>query len=205
MAQRLSLQLLALGLPRDDTQTVLKGGLQSLDPDKRSRYVVDPTGFIAQTNDPKFKLYTDRVLMRNVDPALNTGNYFAERILSHEAAATVACQYVTSKPKPRLVTIIAPTEDLRYLGGINGRLPRVYNSLLLSASIDSTAKDQITEDAVTTILLNPTAASTLSLIKRLRLEIGTGPDTLQYQTKVADYLWFSSSPAVSLLRRVMDY
>jgi hypothetical protein len=211
MAQRLSLQLLAMGLPIEDSQTVLKGGLQSLDPDKRSRYVVDPTGFIAQTNDPKFKLYTERVLLKNVDPDVNTGNYFAERILAHEAAATVACRYVMSKPKPRLVTIVAPTEDLRYLGGINGRLPRVYNSFLSSSASSSTTSnnsevdDQITNDAVTTILLNPTAASTLSLIKRLRLEIGTGPDTIQYQTKVADYLWFSSSPAVSLLHRVMDY
>lgn len=197
MAKSSSVRLLAMGLPNADSDTVLKGGLQSLEAEKRSQYVMDPNGFIAQTNDPKFKLYTDRVLLRNAT-STNTGNYFAERILAHEAAATAAVRFVTQTPAPRLLTIVAPTEDLRYLGGINGRLPRVYNSV---ASSD----DAITDDDVTTILLNPTAASTLSMTRRIRLEIGTGPDTLQYQTKVADYIWFSSSPPVNLLHRVMDY
>jgi hypothetical protein len=36
------------------------------------------------------------------------------------------------------------------------------------------------------------------------LEIGTGPRTLEFQTKVADYLWFSSMPKVNLVTRLMD-
>jgi hypothetical protein len=54
------------------------------------------------------------------------------------------------------------------------------------------------------VLLNPTAAETLSESNYLRLEIGTSPDTLEYQTKVADYLWFSSSPKVNMVHRMMN-
>ena len=61
------------------------------------------------------------------------------------------------------------------------------------------------EGAITTILLNPSAEETLSMSRFLRLEIGTTPRTLQYQTKVADYLWFSSMPKVNMLPRMMNY
>ena len=54
------------------------------------------------------------------------------------------------------------------------------------------------------VLLNPTAAETLSESNYLRLEIGTGPENLAYQTKVADYLWFSSSPKVNMVHRMMN-
>ena len=62
----------------------------------------------------------------------------------------------------------------------------------------------VDDDAVTTILINPSAQKTLSQSKFLRLEIGTGPSTIEYQTKVADYLWFSSIPKVNLLPRLMN-
>jgi hypothetical protein len=36
------------------------------------------------------------------------------------------------------------------------------------------------------------------------LEIGTGPATLTSQAKIADYLWFSASPKVNLIPRLMN-
>lgn len=45
--------------------------------------------------------------------------------------------------------------------------------------------------------------STLSLSRYLRLEIGTAPENWAVQTKVADYLWFSSVPKVNMLPRLM--
>ena len=116
----------------------------------------------------------------------------------HEAAATAAAKYAVDRPES-LVVIVAPIPDLRYLQGINGRIPRV--AAALSGGLST---NKITDDAVTTILLNPTAEETLSKSRYLRLEIGTGPETLEYQSKVADYFWFSSSPKVNMIPRLMN-
>jgi len=96
-----------------------------------------------------------------------------------------------------LVVAVAPISDVRYMGGPNGRLPRVCKFVNpLATGID--------ESAITTILLNPSAKETLSMSKFLRLEIGTTPQTLKYQTKVADYIWFSAIPKVNVLPRMMN-
>jgi hypothetical protein len=192
------MNLLAMSPEISDVQVTRSRGLQEVNPDRRSAYVVDAEGFIAVPNDPKYQLYTDRSLFKDFEPRGSSdtgGNFFAERILVHEAAATAAATFAASRPES-LVAIVAPTPDLRFLGGINGRIPRVCRAL--------NPASKVTDDAVTTILLNPSAEETLSRTRYLRLEIGTGPDTLQYQTKVADYLWFSSSPKVNLIPRLME-
>jgi hypothetical protein len=169
--------------------------------------VTDAQGFIALSQDPAFKLYIDRSLLKDYDQdnvdigsgkdtGDGRGNFFAERILVHEAAATVAAKYAVSRPES-LVAMVAPTPDLRFLRGINGRIARICKFLNPEAN-------KVTNNCVTTILLNPTAKETLSKSRFLRLEIGTGPKTLAYQTKVADYLWFSSMPKVNLITRLMD-
>ena len=96
--------------------------------------------------------------------------------------------------------VIANVADVRFLNGINGRIPRVYAKLRSNENGNS----QVTDKSVTTILLNPTATDTLSKSKFLRLEIGTSPEVLAYQTKVADYLWFSFTPKVNQLPRLMN-
>jgi hypothetical protein len=222
--------IIAMGLSREDEQVVQKGGIQNVNPISREKYVKDPNGFIATTNDPKFKLYTDRSLLKDrllvakkdspLTEAISEGNYFAERILRHEAGATLVSQYAidhrASADDCCLIAIVAPINDVRYLGGINGRIPRIHQYLSTNISNESSTSTTTTTTTVpesslvsmndiTTILINPTAMDTLSRTVRLRLEIGTGPDTIPYQTKIADYLWFSSSPSVNLLPRVMDY
>lgn len=92
--------------------------------------------------------------------------------------------------------ILSAFERVRFLGGANGRVLRVYQFL----SPDS----KISEEAVTSILLNPTAKKTLSQNNYLRTVIGTAPEDRPYQTKVADYLWFSSAPQVNMLPRMMN-
>jgi Haem-binding uptake, Tiki superfamily, ChaN len=198
MAQSSGMKLLALAPEVDDVKVTRARGLQNVDPDRRAAYVVDPEGFVAVPNDPKYQLYTDRSLFKDFEPADSKdtiGSFFAERILVHEAAATAAASYAMKNPES-LVAIVAPTPDLRFLGGMNGRIPRVCRAM--------NANSKVTDDAVTTILLNPTAEETLSRTRYLRLEIGTGPDTLPYQTKVADYLWFSSMPKVNMIPRLME-
>jgi hypothetical protein len=206
-AKSKKLDILAMAPEVQDIKAVRAQGLQNVDPARREQYVVDAEGFIAQPQDPAYKLYTDRSLLKDYDENyvnLSTGkdtgdgrgNFFAERILVHEAAATVAAKYAVSRPES-LVAMVAPTPDLRFLRGINGRIARICKHLNPEAN-------KVTNDCVTTILLNPTAKETLSKSRFLRLEIGTGPKTLAYQTKVADYLWFSSMPKVNLITRLMD-
>ncbi len=206
-AQKKRLSLLALAPEAQDLDTVRKGGLQTLDPERRETYVADAQGFIALTQDPKFKLYTEKSLFKDFTPSsaavasdassakAEQGNYFAEKILVHEACATCISKWATSRPNSLVITV-APISDVRFLGGINGRVPRISQFLNKESLVD--------DEAVTTILLNPNAKETLSESKWLRLEIGTSPDNWAYQTKVADYLWFSSMPKVNMLPRMMN-
>jgi hypothetical protein len=199
-AKEKSLELLAMAPEPQDVQMARSQGLQNVPPERRSNYVLDPDGFIALSQSPKYRVYADRSLLKDYEP-LNAndkaGAFFAERILVHETAASVAASYAVQRPDS-LVTIIAPTPDLRFLQGINGRIARIC------AFLNAKTTNKVTENAVTTILLNPTAKETLSLSRYLRLEIGTGPATLTSQAKVADYLWFSASPKVNLIPRLMN-
>ena len=194
-----NLNLIALAPEREDIETARKQGLQFVDSERRSSYVVDPDGFISLTQDPRFKIYTDRSLLKDFSPRSDketAGNFYAERILVHEAGATAAAKYASSRPDS-LVVSITPVNDVRFLNGINGRIPRVFSK-------QRPDDGKVTENYVTTILLNPTARDTLSKSNYIRLEIGTSPDILDYQTKVADYLWFSSSPKVNQIPRLMN-
>ena len=152
LAKSQNVKLLALAPEVNDADTVRTKGLQNVDPERRATYVVDSQGFISLTQDPKFKLYTDRSLLKDFEPIDakdQQGNFFAQRILVHEAAATVLAKYAVSRPNS-FVAVIAKTPDLRFLGGINGRIARVCQYL-------NPESNKVTNDAVTTILLNPTA------------------------------------------------
>ena len=209
-AKEMSLDFLALSPEYGDIEAARTNGLAAVDIKRRQSYVPDAQGFISMTQDPRYKLYTDRSLLKEFAPTKGDDSvkgFFAERIFVHETAASVVAKYAVDKPES-LVTILAPTPDVRYLQGINGRIPRVYGSLVKqnneNGANPQTVTNKVSDNAVTTILLNPTAAETLSAGRFLRLEIGTGPETLDYQAKVADYLWFSSSPKVNLIPRMMN-
>ena len=194
-----SVPLIATSPEFDDIRKARNEGLQNVRADRRASYVLDTEGFIALSQDPKFRLYTDRSLLKDFEPLNNSdkpGDFFAERILVHEAAATALAKFASGRPDS-LVAMVAPMQDLRFLGGINNRIPRVCEFL-------NKDKNKVNDNAVTTILLNPSAEETLSKSRFLRLEIGTGPETLDLQTKVADYLWFSSMPKVNMIPRLMN-
>ena len=197
LAKSKQLKLLALSPEKEDIQTVQTQGLQNVDPQRRSQYVIDAQGFIEQTQDPFFKLYTEKSLLRTYVESNTTkvSDFFAERILVHETVATAISKYAVFHPKSLVITV-APIQDVRYMGGPNGRIERISHVLSPECSID--------DQSITTILLNPSAEETLSKSKFLRLEIGTSPDNRAYQTKIADYLWFSTMPKVNMLPRMMN-
>lgn len=114
----------------------------------------------------------------------------------HETGATAVAKYAAARPES-LVIFVAPIEDVRFMGGYNGRLERISRFL-------NKEENKVIDDCITTILLNPSAKETLSLSRYLRLEIGTAPTNIDYQTKVSDYLWFSKMPKVNLIPRLMN-
>jgi hypothetical protein len=197
-AKSKQLSIIACAPELSDAKSVRTGGLQSITEEQRVKYVADAEGFIAWTQDAKNRVYTDKSLMKDFAPINDKdapGNYFAEKILTHETMATAIARYAVRHPGT-LVVAVAPLKDVRYFGGANGRLARVCKYIKGDTNID--------EEAVTTILLNPSAKETLSKSNFIRLEIGTRPDLLKYETKVADYLWFSSMPKVNMIPRMMN-
>lgn len=192
------LKLIACSPEVVDIVTVRQEGIQNVNPERRSNYVLDSQGFIDWTQAPKNRMYTDKSLLKDFeaqDPKDSPANFFGERILVHETIATTIAKYAVQHPKT-LVIAISQIKDVRFMGGPNGRVVRVCKALSPDMVVD--------EDAVTTILINPSAEETLSQSKFLRLEIGTAPSLLQYQTKVSDYLWFSTMPKVNMLPRLMN-
>ena len=200
-AKAKQLKLIATSPEPIDVQTVRTQGLQNVDPERRSQYVLDSQGFIDWTQDSKNKLYTEKSLLKDWKPLdekeTTPGGFFAEKILVHETIATRMANYaLLDDKKGSLVINVGSIADLRFLGGPNGRIARICKAIKPDAIVD--------DSAVTTILINPTAEETLSQSKFLRLEIGTAPQNLAYQTKVADYLWFSQMPKVNMLPRLMN-
>mmetsp|Transcript_2348 Transcript_2348/g.3447 ORF Transcript_2348/g.3447 Transcript_2348/m.3447 type:complete len:484 (+) Transcript_2348:95-1546(+) len=191
------LSMVALAPEAEDMRVVRKDGLQNVNIERRTNYVVDAQGFIELTQDARFKLYTEYSMLKGFVPQSaedKPGDFFSERILWDEAVATAAARWAVIRPDS-LMVIVAPFDRLRYMGGVNFRLPRVCKALQKDSKVD--------EEAVTTILLNPTAQETLSQSRYIRLEIGTAPTNVAYQSKLADYVWFSSMPKVNTIPRMM--
>jgi hypothetical protein len=198
LAKSKNIKLIACSPEYVDITTVRQEGIQNVNQERRSNYVVDSAGFIEWTQDPKNRMYTDKSLLKDfvpLDQKDAPANFFGERILVHESISTTIAKYAVSHPKTCVIAI-SQIKDVRFMGGPNGRIVRICKAINPSMTVD--------EDAVTTILINPSAEETLSQSKFLRLEIGTAPNLLQYQTKIADYLWFSTMPKVNMLPRLMN-
>lgn len=164
-ARQASLELIAMAPEVNDIKIVREEGLQNLSPERRSIYVTDPEGFIGQTQDPKFKLYTERSMMRDfvsLDENDSTANFFAERILVDEAVASSAARWAILRPDS-IVIVVAPITNVRFMGGANGRVERICKFLSPDTQID--------EESITTILLNPNAEVSNDIISQVNYQI----------------------------------
>lgn len=165
--------LIALAPLYTDLVKVRQNGLQSLDIATRETYVVDTKGFISMVQSPRFKLYTNKSLLKEYDASNfisrsgeddDIANYFAEQILSDEAVATASAKWALlaktrsadkgNNDNNSLMIILSAFERVRFLGGANGRILRVLQFL--------SPDEKISAEAVTSILLNPTAQVSLS-------------------------------------------
>lgn len=150
-AKQKGLELVALAPELEDRKAVREQGLQNLDPQRRGSYVVDAQGFIDVTQDPRFKLYTEKSMMKNFTPlneSDSAANFFAESILADEAIASAAARWSVLRPES-LIAIVAPIQDVRFYGGASSRVERICKFLSPDTTID--------DESITTILLNPSA------------------------------------------------
>ena len=125
--------------------------------------------------------------------ATNPENYFSSKILQHEFAAYITAKYSYADGKNNnLVILISPELDVKFGYGIQERIERNLDYLQSSVSVDSQSdtKEEInkgvsnpssnpssgskTENKVYSILLNPTAADSLSDTVQLRLVLAYG-------------------------------
>ncbi|CAM9967141.1 unnamed protein product, partial [Phaeothamnion confervicola] len=208
LARQRGLPLLALGTDSEALFKVRREGLEGLTAEERNQYVVDFRGFIQFVKDPGFKLYAEKLIFPAYDQQLertaaaaagnaaggrapfrpSKQNFFAARILGDEAMASRAATYAADRPAGTLV-ILQGSDRVCYEFGSAARAERIARSF--GGAL-----------AVQTVLLNPTAQESLSLTPALRLALAYGEDL--YATRpLADYLWFSESPPVRLVPRMM--
>jgi uncharacterized iron-regulated protein len=203
VARNKGIRLVALNVGSAAMKRVLDDGLDGLTDGDRSTYVPDPQGFVESVKGTGFQRYTDNVILPSYDYHVRNGllgdkpspeKFFASRILRDEAIASAAAKFVQENPASIMV-VLAGEERVKFGYGIQERAKRALTTMRKSQSGDSAAPAK-----VLSVLLNPTAIDSLSLTMQLRLTLAYGKFLVD-QRPLADFLWFSKSPAVKLLTR----
>jgi len=190
-----------------DSEAQLKvqlSGFEGLRGAERQRYVPDVLGFLNYTNQPGFKMYADRVIRRSFEyhnetgvlgPSPDPNLFFAARVLWDETMANAATKWLEEHPRHKMV-LLAGSDHVKYGYGIQARAERLGTDYYNLRRRDGKFR-------VASVLLNPTAEESYSYIRRLRLGLGQGARK-SYSRFLADYIWFSTSPRVNLLTRMLN-
>ncbi|CAM9855375.1 unnamed protein product [Discosporangium mesarthrocarpum] len=198
LARQQGIPLLALGVDSESASQVLRQGLEALDADDRNRYVSDFKGFIGTARDIGFQVYADQLIFSAYDQLVEEGklgdkppsrpNFFSARILGDEGVASGVVDYVTEKYTP--VLVLQREDHVKFGFGASARAERIGESLGTKVSSK-------------TVLLNPTAKDSLSGTTALRLALQLADD-LYSGKPLANYFWFSKSPKVNLIPRMVN-
>ncbi len=156
-----------------------------------------------------FKRYSDSVITSRFEEDssyrrfTSIENYFSYRILRQEYIATLVARRFADASKEQgrsskeLVILLAPESDIKFGLGVEERVKRSLNRVRADSPPSSSSS------RVYSVLLNPSAADSLSDTAQLRLVLAYGP-LLRYQRPLADFLWFSEYPPVRLLTRTKN-
>ena len=178
-----------------------ENGLGGLTDTEKSKYIVDPKGFISITQNPGFTKYTDRIIVPAYEKLAENGilsksitpeTYFAYRIFEDEA---VAAKIALSSSRDTTTIVLLGQGKVKFGFGVQERVER--NLMIKYQDSQSTPVD------VLSILLNPSALDSESLTSQLQLSLGYGP-FLKDQRPLANYLWFSKYPPVNILTRMKN-
>lgn len=191
--RRAGLPLVACGVPLDTLGRVGKSGLEALSKEERAAFVPDANLFLSMIKRPGYNRYAQSVILSGRDQG---DNAFARAIVRHEAAAAAAARWLRdeSASSPRRIALLCGEEDVKFGFGVAARLERL--------APPSAAEERAFD--VRTVLLNPTAADSMSPTPNLRLALGVSPRTLSESYPIANVIAFSESPPVNLLTRLQE-
>jgi len=197
-------RLVPFGTPSSIDKKVLGNGLGALSDEEKVIYVPDLDGFVQSVKKPGFQRYTDNVIIGsyangNVDKNITPEQYFSLRILQDEAIAAKAVSY-SAAHNDQLLVLISPSDRVVFGYGIYDRIRRYQE---LSTVGKDKAKEPVARETLLSLLINPTAADSFSMINQLQLVLGYGK-FLEESYVLSDFLWFSDYPMVKLLTRVKN-
>ena len=204
LARNRGIPLIALNTATETTNRVLADGLDGLTNDDRQTYIRDPLGFVESVRGEGFQRYTDKVILPSYEFYAKNNllgknptpeKFFASRIFNDEAIGAGAANYVANRPKTVMV-VLAGMEKVKFGYGIRERTLRELRRLRGSA----TTENEAVGATVLSVLMNPTAADSLSPTVQLQLVLAYGP-FLKDQRPLGDFLWYSKSPPVKILTR----
>ena len=152
--------LVALDVDSEDKAKVELGGLASLDRAKLLRYVPDAAGFerfgstrafdtyVSYTLRPPYtlmqKVGQKMTMSTDVQRGMSFENFLARQAFRDESMASASAAWLTEKPTGTLLGLVG-VNHVKFACGVPGRTARMIPGGL---------------DAVTSVLLNPTPAST---------------------------------------------
>ncbi|CAN0403512.1 unnamed protein product [Ectocarpus sp. 12 AP-2014] len=199
LARRRGLPMVALGVDSEKVYDVMQNGMDSLGEDDRNAFVSDFKGFVTYVRDKGFQVYADKLIFPSYDRLKEAGllgskpptkpNFFAARILADEALASKAVDWATDNKGLKLF-VVQREDHVKFGFGASGRAARIAKSLG-------------TEMPTKSVLINPTAEGSLSQSRSLRLALEYADD-LQNGKPLANYLWFSKSPKVNQIPRMVN-
>ena len=187
-ARQNRLKLGLVGLSKEGHDAIRNTG--SFSERERAFFVVDQAGFQKSVTEPGFAIYANRVITPFFQEKVevNQKNLLALSLIKDESIASEASRILLASNESSIIVLLAPLENVIYGLGVKERLSR------------NIREAQKASARVASVILNPTAADSLSFTNQLQLVLGYG-ETFNNQRSLADYIWFSSSPAVKLLTR----
>lgn len=199
LQQRTKCDVVPLGVQAEVMGAVQRsGGIAALSEQQRNDYVDDVGAFVRYPKQTAaFDVWAERVVSRTykrryagVEGAPKYEDYFASSILYDEAVASLAARYCRAHPQTLLVCIVSD-DHVKFGCGAPGRFQRLERNPDGSPGFFRAP----------TVLLNPSADSTFSLSKSLRLVLAVDPAKAR---PLADAVWFSRSPPPSLLTHMIN-
>lgn len=203
LARAQKIPLVALNVDSASMEQVRFGGFENLPQEARDRYIDDKKGFIEFARSPGFVDYVEKVVMPSYDFHARMGllgsnpsqaNFYSSRILWDEAMSNVARRFVDRHLSQKMMVVLEGADHVKFDMGSVGRMKRMAPKF-----------------QVASVLLNPTpvdasAPTDQAMVLEMRYggQVVIGADGARKSQpkgalKVADYLWFSSPPASSLL------
>ncbi|CAM9762629.1 unnamed protein product, partial [Choristocarpus tenellus] len=116
-------------------------------------------------------------------------NFFSARIFGDEGVASAAVSYFTENNSTPLL-VLQREDHVKYGFGASARAERIAENLGGAISVK-------------TVMLNPTSVDSFSMTTSLRLALEYADD-LYAGKPFADYFWFTKSPKVNLIPRMLN-